>query len=240
MWPPELWHREIVGLQEFDYDNLTGRPPGRFVSAASRVFRGVREVQAQVVPYAEAWREHNRLALADDGPLWVALGDSMTVGIGAPAYDRGWVGQALGMLPSPLRVVNLAQSGARVPDVLDRQLPALRTLGEPTVVTLMIGANDLMSREYRERLPDGMRRLLDALPERSVVANQPRNSDPALEVNRLIDAAARDRGLRIADMRGPRTSSWIGKLAADHFHPNELGYTGIAEVFAETMDELPG
>ena len=235
-----MWHREIVGSQEFEYDNLTGRPPGRFVSAASRVLRGVREVQAQVVPYAEAWQAHNRAAIAADGPLWVALGDSMTVGIGAPAHDRGWVGQALGMVASPLRVVNLAMSGARVPDVLDRQLPALRTLDEPAVVTLMIGSNDLMSREHRDRLPDGMRRLLDTLPPRSVVSNQPRNSAPALEVNRLIDAAVRDRGLRLADMRGPRTSSWVGKLAADHFHPNELGYTGIAEVFAEAIDELRG
>lgn len=233
-----MWHREIVGLQEFEYDNLTGRPPGRFVSLASRVLSGVREVQDQVIPYAQAWQAHNRAAIAADGPLWVALGDSMTVGIGAPAYDRGWVGQVAATLP--MRVINLAQSGARVPDVLDRQLPALRTLDEPAVVTLMIGSNDLMSREHRDRLPDGMRRLLDALPPQSVVSNQPRNSAPALEVNRLIDVAVRDRGLRLADMRGPRTSSWIGKLAADHFHPNELGYTGIAEVFAEAIDELRG
>ena len=34
-----------------------------------------------------------RAALAADGPLWVAVGDSMSQGIGASAPDRGWVGQ---------------------------------------------------------------------------------------------------------------------------------------------------
>ena len=52
--------------------------------------RGGRE---QTQPYAAAWRHANEAALAADGPLWVAIGDSMTQGIGASAPERGWVGQ---------------------------------------------------------------------------------------------------------------------------------------------------
>ncbi|GAY12702.1 SGNH/GDSL hydrolase family protein [Pseudonocardia sp. N23] len=224
-----------MALQEFEYDNLTGRPPGRLVSVASRILPGVREVQDQTVPFALAWQQHNRAAIAADGPLWVALGDSMTVGLGAPSHDRGWVGQVAATLP--MRVVNLAMSGARVPDVLERQIPALRSLGEAALVTLMIGSNDLMNREHRLRLPDGMRRLLDALPAGSVVSDQPGNSPAALGVNTLIADAVRDRGLVLADMRGPRTASWRGRLAADHFHPNEAGYAAIAAVFGDAIDQ---
>jgi hypothetical protein len=53
----------------------------------------VRRVQAQVARYAADWQRANRAALAAAGPLWAALGDSMTLGIGASAYDQGWVGQ---------------------------------------------------------------------------------------------------------------------------------------------------
>ena len=84
----------------FDYSNLSGRPPGPVLSVAARLLPGVREVQAQVEPYARAWEEHNRAAVQADGPLWVVLGDSMAQGIGASAYDRGWPGQLADRYPT--------------------------------------------------------------------------------------------------------------------------------------------
>jgi hypothetical protein len=76
----------------FDYSNLSPRPAGAFYRAAAGVLPGVRKVQAQIVPYALAWQHANLAALRATGPLWVALGDSMSQGIGASAYDRGRVG----------------------------------------------------------------------------------------------------------------------------------------------------
>jgi lysophospholipase L1-like esterase len=49
-------------------------------------------------------------------------------------------------------------------------------------------------------------------------------------VNTTILAVARERGLVVAEMRDGRTASWRGKLAADHFHPNEVGYAALADV----------
>ena len=113
--------RAVTGA-DFDYSNLSGRPPGPFMSMASRFLQGVRDVQAQVEPYAHAWEAHNRAALAADGPLWVALGDSMTQGIGAtrvrPRVDRGRGRRAAGH-----RMVNLSVTGGLVTDLLERQLP---------------------------------------------------------------------------------------------------------------------
>jgi lysophospholipase L1-like esterase len=219
----------------FDYSNLNDRPPGPFVTLASRLLPGVRTVQEQIGPYAEAWRRHNIAALAATGPLWVALGDSMTQGIGAPAYDRGWVGQLAARMPG-WRVVNLAISGGRVRDVLDRQLPALSALGAvPDLVTVLAGSNDLMNPRYREQLGTDLRALLQRLPAGTVVGNQPGTYAAALEVNRIIDDAVAEHGLVLAELRDPRTRHWSGKLAADHFHPNERGYAGMAEIFADAI-----
>lgn len=223
----------------FDYSNLPGRPPGRFLTLASRLLPGVRAVQDQVDPYALAWQRENVAALAGAGPLWVALGDSMSQGIGAPAHDRGWAGQLAARLSAAgtgYRVVNLSVSGGRVADVLDRQLPAMATLGVvPDLVTLLIGSNDIMGRGYRPALVRDMAELLRRVPPHTVVGNQPGTHSAALELNRLIDDAVAERGLVLAEMRDPRTRNWRGKLAADRFHPNECGYAGMAAIFGEAL-----
>lgn len=221
----------------FDYDNLSGRPPGRFVSVAGRFLPGVRQVQAEIGPYAAAWRAANAGAMAQDGPLWVALGDSLTQGIGASAYDRGWVGQLAQQLRTSgraMRVVNLSVSGARVSDLLSRQLPVLQELN-PSLITVLIGSNDLFQPRLRRALPAAFDALLAQLPPGAVVANLPNPNAAAEAVNRSLHRAVAERGLVLADMRGRRTTNWKGKLAADSFHPNDRGYAAIAAVFAAAI-----
>lgn len=230
----------MVAATSFDYDNLSGRPVGPVVRALGLVLPGVRRVGEQVVPYAAAWAEANRRALEegpDGGPMWVAIGDSMTQGIGASAWDRGWVGQLAPRLATRHRIVNLSFNGARVADVLDRQLPALERLPEvPDLVTVMIGSNDLVSRRWREALPASAAEMLRRLPAGTVVATQPGDARPSVRIfNRLVDEAARERGLVVADFRDPRMRSWRGKVAEDHFHPNDRGYAGMAELMGEAV-----
>jgi lysophospholipase L1-like esterase len=106
------------------------------MSALGRLARsmvpGLRQVHAQVAHYAAEWEEANGRARSGHGSLWVVLGDSTAQGIGAPAWDEGYVGQLLRALDAGSqgrwRVVNLSRSGARAADVLDRQLPALEGL----------------------------------------------------------------------------------------------------------------
>jgi len=223
----------------FAYDNVSPRPPGRVVTVAGVFLPGVRSVQASVAPFAAAWRASNAEAMAGTGPLWVALGDSLTQGIGASAPEHGWVGQLQDRMRAsgrPMRLLNLAVTGARVSDVVDRQLPVLAALAEPpALVTVMIGSNDLFRRGRRQALPAAFARLVERLPAGAVVATLPNPNAAAEAVNRLLGRAARDRGLVLADLRARRALSWKGKLAADSFHPNDLGYAGLADVFAEAI-----
>ncbi len=222
----------------FDYDNTSPRPTGPVLRAMSRVLPGVRSVQRQVEPFAARWRESNAEALTQDAPLWVAIGDSMTQGIGASDPQRGWVGQLrerwAERKATSYRVVNLAVTGARVEDVIDRQLAALERLAElghrAELVTVLVGSNDIVNRRLREHVVERFAALLDALPPGAVVGNLP---NPQREV-RLMDAEIRrraaDGALTLADFRRDGPATWVGLLAPDWFHPNDRGYTAMADV----------
>ena len=218
-------------MTSFDYSNLSGRPPGLFLRTAGRVSRGVRDVQEQVVPYAAWWEQQNRAALMAEGPLWVVLGDSMSQGIGASAPDRGWVGALRARLPH--RVVNLSVSGGLIRDVVDRQVPALRSLGVvPDLTTVMIGSNDLFNRRQRHLVEAHVAELVDVLPDGAVVASLPQPRRAARAFNDAIVETGR---FRLAEFRDPRLRSWSGRLAADRFHPNDAGYAAMAEIMAEAV-----
>ncbi|MGN6607805.1 MAG: SGNH/GDSL hydrolase family protein [Jatrophihabitans sp.] len=228
-----------------DYANVTGRPSGPFVRLAAALLPGVARVQREHAPWAAAWHAANRRALTVPGRRWIVLGDSMSQGIGAPRFDAGWVDSArrrLGPAADGLVVVNLSASGARVPDVLDQQLPAWSALPPAPegphgadVVTVFIGANDLMRRAHRDALPGAFTELLRRLPVGAIVATMPQPRAAARSVNARLETAAADGRVRLVDLRtgGPR--SWRGKLASDHFHPNEAGYAELAEAFVPAL-----
>lgn len=227
----------------FDYDNTSGRPTGAFMAVLQALLPGVRTVRGQIDPYAQQWAQSNRAALAADGPLWVALGDSMTQGIGASSFDRGWVGQLADRLREqgrPHRVVNLAVTGARVDDAIQRQLPALEALvasGQvPDLVTVVIGSNDVVVPRHRVGLSQRFATLLDGLPHGAVVLNLPNPHKEARRVDALLRERQAQGRLVLADIRrrGPR--SWRGRLAPDRFHPNDRGYADMAHVFELALD----
>lgn len=230
---------------DFPYANRTGRGPGRVVRTLGLVVPGVRRVWRQVDPYADAWRAHNLAALARPGRRWVVLGDSMSQSIGAASYDGGWVGQLAARLAATgpeLAVVNLSATGARVPDVIAQQLPLMDAVVRPgDLVTVLIGSNDLFSgRAHGAALPAAFAALLDRLPTGAVVATLPQPRDVAQQANAHVTAAAAAGRIGVVDMRTAGPTSWKGKLAADFFHPNELGYSAIADAFEPVVRRALG
>jgi lysophospholipase L1-like esterase len=225
---------------EPEYGNESHRRSGWFVRLSARLSPGVRKVQGQIGPYARAWDEVNAATLSTAGPLWVALGDSMSQGIGASRFDCGWVAQLQVLLDQagrPYRVLNLSVYGARVVDVLTRQLPAMWNLdAQPDLVTVLIGSNDIVSRKHRRDLVSNYQKLLQELPPGSVIASPFGNFGLGKQINALVAEEAADRGLKVLRNRDEASlASWRGKLAEDHFHPNDLGYAGLAEAFFHTI-----
>ena len=168
----------------------------------------------------------------------MAIGDSMSQGIGASAPERGLVGQVAEHLAAagrPHRVVNLSVTGARVQDAIDHQLPALHDLVAigpvPALLTVVIGSNDVVS----PRLRAGLHRTVHQPPRRPPRRARWSPTCPTRTARRggsCPAPGARACGtLVVADMhrQGPR--SWRGKLAADKFHPNDAGYAAMARVF---------
>ncbi|MDX2937707.1 SGNH/GDSL hydrolase family protein [Streptomyces ipomoeae] len=76
---------------------------------------------------------------------FVALGDSLTEGVGDPVGDgrRGWAALLADGLGSSAEFTNLALSGSQTREVLEQQLPAALDL-RPDVASVVIGVNDTL------------------------------------------------------------------------------------------------
>jgi lysophospholipase L1-like esterase len=222
----------------FTYDNRTGRNPGRSVRVLTSLIPAVARVHHQAKPYATAWHAHNQRALTEPGRRWIVLGDSLSQGVGADAYDTGWVNQLHDRLDPADKptIINLSATGARVSDVIHQQIPVYRSLRDPShvhdLVTVLVGSNDLFGRrQFRHRLPDAFAELLESLPAGAVVATLPQPSASATHANLHIAHAAVAGAIHVVDLRTTGPRSWRGKLASDRFHPNNHGYKAIADAF---------
>src|SRR4051794_24545264 len=94
----------------------TLRMAGKWTSV---LLPGASAIAGQVPIYADAWQRDNDLAYRGHGPLWVALGDSLSQGIGASSHRNGWVGQAHASLKKQgrdYRLLNVSKTGATTSD----------------------------------------------------------------------------------------------------------------------------
>lgn len=207
----------------------------------SAVVPGVARVWRQAAPYADAWHASNIATINRPGRRWIVLGDSMSQGIGASAYNTGWVGQLAERLEADgidLQIVNLSATGACVSDVIEQQLPPLDQLGARAddIVTVLVGSNDLFGGKVRRAaLPSAYAELVNRVPPGSLVATLPQPSGPARAANVYVEAAAASGRIVMVDLRVTGPTSWRGRLAADFFHPNDAGYAAIATAFEPTI-----
>lgn len=222
---------------KFDYDNLNERPPSPFTALARALHPGVRHVAAQIGPYAAEWQLRNAAALGDKAPLWVVLGDSLSQGIGASRFANGWVPRcsaSLGEIGVAHRIVNLSFSGARIADVIDRQLSAMeRWRLRPALTTVLIGSNDTIRWELRLRLCERFEYMLRAVPPGSLVASMPRANGPLGTLDELIATIGSPRGL----VPVPLILA-SNRRAEDRWHPDDQGHLQLARTFFEAITTM--
>lgn len=196
----------------------------------------------------------------DDPFLWVALGDSTSQAVGVDDPGAGWIGEQARRLEAelgrPVRVVNLAISGGRVKDLVERQLPRfeeLKAAGGIDLVTCVIGSNDVIKPPYDpEQFRRDFRTTLDALPAGSVVSEVPYFGPRFIGVGvfdgrakRLTEIireelAGRDDLVSVPLRDATRTQyPWDiwGNLAPDFFHPNAKGYAVWGAALGRGIDE---
>lgn len=184
-------------------------------------------------------------------PVRVAvLGDSTLTGPGLDGGAEIFVAQAAARLPHRVRLEHHAVGGARVHDVLHRQLA--RVLAEPPAIAfLSVGANDVIhgtpirrfARDLQVVLMTlaavGVETLACGIADLSVLPRVPRTLKPLLAARsagldrrheRVVDAM--DGAMRIPPDRltNPLFRTWGAALfTADRFHPNATGHGVWAE-----------
>lgn len=176
------------------------------------------------------------------GPLrYVALGDSLTQGIGASEPERGYVGLLAARLERAtgrrVEVINLADCGVMAHDVLHRQLPVLAALDPPPeLVTITIGTNDA-GRVPPQRLRAVFHELCRQLPAGALVADVPRlhrgrRATAALEAAAVLRSVLAGHPQLVAvGLDEPTRATGLAHRSADLFHPNDRGHQLYAEVF---------
>jgi lysophospholipase L1-like esterase len=173
---------------------------------------------------------------------FVALGDSITAGMGDPVPGgwRGWAALLAGTLPQP-EMHNLAALGALAVDVERVQLPAATAL-RPEVASVVVGINDTLRGDFDpERTGASVARTVAALRSAGALVLTMRLPDPGQmfglpralarrmrAVNVAVDEVARRHGTVHMDAaRDPATYErryW----SVDRLHPNERGHRLIA------------
>lgn len=226
---------------------LVVNPSGRGLRAIGVVVRGVRRVGKQIEPYTRWWSEQNQVALAAEGPLWICIGDSTCLGIGASEPANGWVGRTLAALQESdanWRVINLAMSGARITDSLEMHTPIVADLvaagHQPALTTSCVGTNDVMwGRTDVTDLRDQVEELADQLPRPAVMSTIAGSSSRVALTNRALKQAATDRALTLVDpWREPGPGGVFDRVAEDRFHPNDFGHQLMSDAFIRSIGSV--
>lgn len=219
-------------------------------------------VMAALVPIRHRLRArrmaHDVTTLAANTNQWwniVWVGDSTTVGKGA-SDARYTVPQRIAQnLNAPNRTRVLGYTGARVKDVVKKQLPKLPKL-EPNLVVVSVGANDVVMLTSQRRFRKWYKRLLERLPRESsvVVIGVPdmglaRRFPPpfrslaanrSARLNQVVRELSEERELVFANLFDADTDIREDPhryFASDGFHPSDAGHELLANLILPSFEK---
>jgi acyl-CoA thioesterase I len=183
---------------------------------------------------------------------YVAIGASDTYGIGSDDPDeRNWPADLTELLGPRTRLVNLGVPGIHAHGAIGVELPVALE-AHPDLVTVWLAVNDLADQvpvdSYALDLDRILNRLHTALPHaRIVVANVPdlsylprfqKYDYQSLEqqiqaYNAVIATIVARYHVTLVDLYSSATvlANHPEYVSSDGFHPNDLGYLAIAQIF---------
>ena len=191
--------------------------------------------------------------------VYAALGDSTVEGVGASSAAANYVSRLHARLRErypEARLVNLGVGGATSRDVLEEQVERAVAL-HPHLVTLSIGPNDITGKVPVEAYADNLDAILGRLATQTravVVVNllpdlaitpRFRGGDAAevvgrlsAEFNQVVARTAQRHGTVVVDLYGPSRREVPERpelVAADGYHPSDLGYARWAELMWDAV-----
>jgi lysophospholipase L1-like esterase len=194
---------------------------------------------------------------------FVALGDSLTEGVGDPLLNgslRGWAARlavGLAQLNEDLVYVNLARRSLRTKDVIDYQLPRALEL-KPDLSSALVGMNDLTRPDFdsdtfhdelafvvEELARSGATVLLGTFPDISRFLPAPERVRKSLhcrlerasEVVRSV--ASHDACILVDAWNMPETRA-RNIVSIDCMHPNSRGHALLAHAFGDMLAQRCG
>jgi lysophospholipase L1-like esterase len=186
---------------------------------------------------------------------YVALGDSISVGMGDPAPGGGWRGWPA-LLASGLNepeLHNFAVLGAQSAEIEREQLPAALAL-KPDVASVVCGLNDTLRGGFDpDRTGAAINRIVAALRAQGTAVLTMRMPDPGSmfglpqalarplarrmrAVNEVVDGVAAEHGTLHFDAATDPATYERRNWSVDRLHPNERGHRLIAGRFHALLE----
>lgn len=193
--------------------------------------------------------------------IYVALGDSTAEGMGATRHSRAYTSIVFSSLKSRYRTAkyhNIARSGAVLTDVVSTQLPKALEI-KPSLITISIGANDIIRRTSISEFESNLFLLLKTLQQKTdatiVISTIPDLSlTPAVpkllkkysqykagKLNNVILQVGKATNTITVDLFEDSRSvleAFPEAIASDGFHPSDFGYAIWANTILVTLHNV--
>lgn len=191
--------------------------------------------------------------------IYVALGDSLTAGVGASAEDKTYPYLLAKLLAdkqnAQVTVVNLGWPGATAEDVLKIQAPQVAQL-HPDFVTLAVGVNDMHNQVAAKLFQQTMVAITDNLAgvtKHLNVINLPYLGSGSVffppyrfyfdwktkRYNSLLNASLTNKQINVIDIYSLTRAKAFNDskyYSADKFHPSDEGYDFWSKIFYDHLD----
>ncbi len=171
---------------------------------------------------------------------YVSLGDSLTEGVGASAYQKTYPYLLARKLSSKnnVELINLSRAGDTSEDVLVNQL-SQALLAKPDLVTLLIGVNDIHNLKSLKEFENNLSQIASSLKNsgaRIYILSVPYLGSPKIvyfpynflldlrtkQFNTVVKKVATDIKAEYIDLYS--LSKSVGFYSSDQLHPSDFGY----------------
>lgn len=166
----------------------------------------------------------------------VALGDSLTVGVGASQNQGGYI--SILEQRFNITIINKGISGNTTGDALSR-LDGDVLSYHPDIVIIFLGSNDYLRQEPRKNTFENLHTIIKRVQEKGAVVILLGARGGALSDTFAKDFAALARSTGSAFVPGVLDGIFGNtKLMTDEVHPNDAGYLKMADKIAPIFEGI--